>query len=374
MVRRTLLPAAPPPIRASMRGGLARRHRPEPLSVVVFVGAAWVSMAGVACSSREPSVRPPATSAQQVGDVGPSPSAPAATSSPSAAPEPSPAGPPATSASATVSSATPKAPPAPPEGMLFVPGGTFVMGLDKGGQLDETPAHEVTLRGFYLDRTEVTNEAYNACVDKGVCRGHDKASAEVNHLGKDADYRRPQQPISAVSWDDATTYCGFLGKRLPREAEWERAARGDDQRMFPWGNQKATRELAVFGEPHTKEVGSREKGKGPYGHVDLAGNVWEWVDDLYDPYAYRRPGAKEGKPGTCEEIMATLDELRRTKQQGFTGTNPIPIECERGLRGGAFNYDGPGLRSSNRVHHPGRFRLVMSGFRCAKDAPAEASE
>ncbi len=252
--------------------------------------------------------------------------------------------------------------------MLLVPGGTFTMGLDKGGQLDEAPAHQVTLAPFFLDITEVTNEAYNACVAKGTCRGHDKDSAAVNKLGKDSDYRRPQQPISAVSWDDAKTFCASLGKRLPREAEWERAARGDDGRMFPWGNQKATRELAVFGEAHTANVGSREKGKGPYGHLDLAGNVWEWVEDYYDPYAYRRPGAKDGQSGTCDEVNAAQDELRRLKQQGFTGTNPIPTECERGLRGGAFNYDGPGLRSSNRVHHPGRFRLVMSGFRCAKDA------
>jgi formylglycine-generating enzyme required for sulfatase activity len=99
----------------------------------------------------------------------------------------------------------------------------------------------------------------------------------------------------------------------------------------------------------------------------MAGNVWEWMEDLYDPYAYRRPGADRGIPGTCEEVMAAQDELRRGKRQGFTGTNPIPAECERVLRGGAFNYDAPGLRASNRVHHPGRFRLIMSGMRCAKD-------
>ena len=288
---------------------------------------------------------------------------PATTVPPPEEPLPSPSTPPA-------ASAPPISKPAEaPAGMLLVPGGTFLMGLDAGGQLDEAPAHEVTLKPFYLDVTEVTNNAYNACVAKGTCRAHDADSAAVNKLGKDRDYRRPQQPISAVSWDDATTFCGSVGKRLPREAEWERAARGDDARAFPWGNEKPTRERAVFGEAHTADVGSREKGKGPYGHHDLAGNVWEWVEDVYDPYAYRRGTAKEGVPGTCEEVLAAQDELRRRKQQGFTGTNPIPRECERGLRGGAFNYDGPGLRSSNRVHHPGRYRLVMSGFRCAQDVP-----
>ena len=117
----------------------------------------------------------------------------------------------------------------------MIPGGTFTMGLDKGGQLDEAPAHPVTLAPFFLDLTEVTNEAYNACVAKGTCRGHDKDSAAVNKLGKDSDYRRPQQPISAVSWDDAKTFCASLGKRLPREAEWERAARGADWRPLPMG-------------------------------------------------------------------------------------------------------------------------------------------
>ena len=100
----------------------------------------------------------------------------------------------------------------------------------------------------------------------------------------------------------------------------------------------------------------------------MAGNVWEWLEDIYDPYAYRRPGAEHGEPGSCSEVMQAQDELREKGLQGFTGTNPIPTECEHVLRGGAFNYGGPGLRSSNRVHHPGHFRLIMSGVRCAKSA------
>ncbi len=95
--------------------------------------------------------------------------------------------------------------------------------------------------------------------------------------------------------------------------------------------------------------------------------MWEWTADEYDPYAYTRPTAPEGKPGTCAEIRAAQDALRRDGKQGFTGSNPIPTECERSLRAGAFNYDADGLRSTNRVHHPGAFRLVMTGFRCAKD-------
>jgi iron(II)-dependent oxidoreductase len=124
----------------------------------------------------------------------------------------------------------------------------------------------------------------------------------------------------------------------------------------------------ALGRESTDDVGTHPSGAGPYGHLDLVGNVWEWMEDEYDPYAYLRPSAGQGRPGTCPEILKALSELRAQGKQGFTGKNPLPTECERVLRGGAFNYDAPGLRASNRVHHPGRFRLVMSGFRCAKDA------
>jgi formylglycine-generating enzyme required for sulfatase activity len=301
---------------------------------------------------------------------GPPPPPPAPAESPSAPPPPPPAEPAAAdSASAPAAASAPTGPPEAPPGMLWVPGGTFTMGAEKGGQEDERPEHAVTLRGFFLDETEVTNEAYGRCVEASKCRPHDTKSATVNKLGEDRLYRKPRQPISSISWDDATAYCAFVGKRLPGEAEWERAARGDDGRRFPWGNEPPTHERAVFSEGPTAEVGSRPAGRGPYGHLDLAGNVWEWVADHYDPYAYRRPGAAEGRPGSCDEIIEAQNELRREGRRGFTGTNPIPTECERVLRGGAFNYDGPGLRASNRVHHGARYRLVMSGFRCAKDGP-----
>jgi formylglycine-generating enzyme required for sulfatase activity len=252
--------------------------------------------------------------------------------------------------------------------MILVPAGPFTMGADRGGEDDEHPAHTVTLAAFWLDRTEVTNLAYRRCVDAGRCRPHDPTSANKNHFGGDAPFRGPAQPISSVSWDDAKAYCAWAGKRLPTEAEWEKAARGPDGRKFPWGEAAADPSLAVFGADRTADVGTHPTGNGPYGHADLAGNVWEWVEDQYDPYAYRRAGADRGIPGSCDQIMAAQDALRRAGRQGFTGKNPIPTGCERVLRGGAFNYDGPGLRASNRVHHPGSFRLVMSGFRCANDA------
>jgi formylglycine-generating enzyme required for sulfatase activity len=251
--------------------------------------------------------------------------------------------------------------------MILVPAGPFTMGADRGGQEDEHPAHEVTLAAFWLDKTEVTNEAYERCVAAKVCRPHDPKSSQLNKFGGDEAFRAPRQPISSISWEESRTYCQWVGKRLPREAEWEKAARGTDGRKYPWGNEPPDATRGVYAGSRTAEVGSRPAGAGPYGHLDMAGNVWEWLEDIYDPYAYRRPGADRGVPGTCEEVMAAQNELRQKGKQGFTGTNPIPTECERNLRGGAFNYDGPGLRSSNRVHHPASFRLIMSGVRCAKD-------
>lgn len=258
------------------------------------------------------------------------------------------------------------------DGMLLVPAGTFTMGADRGGEDDEHPAHEVTLPAFYLDRTEVTNAAYGECVRAKACAAPDANAARANHAGDDARFRRPEQPVVGVSWHDGDAYCRFRGKRLPREAEWEKAARGTDGRRFPWGNEPPTPERAVYGRDigrgATDDVGAHPTGRGPYGHDDLGGNVWEWIADEYDPFAYKRSGAARGVPGTCAEILKAQDELRREGKQGYTGSNPIPTICEHPLRGGAFNYDGPGLRAMNRVHHPGTFRLIMSGFRCARDA------
>ena len=252
--------------------------------------------------------------------------------------------------------------------MIIVPAGPFTMGADRGGQEDEHPLHIVTLPAFFLDKTEVTNAAYQRCVEASVCKPPNPKSAKLNKFGGDEPFRGPDQPVSSISWDDAKGYCQWLGKRLPREAEWEKAARGTDARTYPWGSAPPSPELAVYAGSRTAPVGSRPAGAGPYGHLDMAGNVWEWLEDIYDPYAYRREGAVARDPWQLRRATRAQDELRRAGKQGFTGSNPIPTECERNLRGGAFNYDGPGLRSSNRVHHPASFHLIMSGVRCAKDA------
>ncbi len=254
----------------------------------------------------------------------------------------------------------------PPDDMLLVPGGTFTMGQDAGGEGDERPAHEVTIASFWLDKTEVTQAAYDECVAAKACT---PADAEI--LATFAGlFKGPQKPVVGISWHSAREYCAWRNKRLPREAEFERAVRGDDGRRYPWGDDPPTKERTVFSPANAPEdVGTHPAGRGPYGHDDLAGNVWEWIEDDYDPLAYTRPTASEGKPGTCDEIIAAQDKLRAEGKQGFTGTNPIPTECEKSIRGGAYNYPAHGLRSTNRIHHPARFKLRMTGVRCAKTPP-----
>ncbi len=251
-----------------------------------------------------------------------------------------------------------------PADMLLVPGGTFTMGTESGGEGDERPAHPVTVASFWLDRTEVTQRAYDACVEAKACPPPD-----AGILGSFAGlFRGPNKPAIGVSWFAARDYCNWKGKRLPREAEYERAVRGDDGRRYPWGSEAPTRERTVFETNATEDVGTHPAGRGPYGHDDLAGNVWEWLEDDYDPFAYARPGAGEGKPGSCDEILAAQNKLRAENKQGFTGSNPIPTECEKSIRGGAYNYPANGLRSTNRIHHPPSFKLRMTGLRCAKSA------
>ena len=163
------------------------------------------------------------------------------------------------------------------DGMLqvYVPAGEFEMGY-KDGHRDEQPVHTVYLDAFWIDQTEVTNVMYAKCVAAGSCnepRGDDYA---------DTNYS--DHPVVFVSWYDADSYCTWAGRELPGEAQWEKAARGTDGRIYPWGNDSPNCYLAQYSEctGTTIAVGSLEAGGSPYGALDMAGNVWEWVADSYD--------------------------------------------------------------------------------------------
>jgi formylglycine-generating enzyme required for sulfatase activity len=176
---------------------------------------------------------------------------------------------------------TPSAPP----GMLLVPAGEFIMGSsdsDPDAADDEKPQHTVYLDAFYIDETEVTNAQYRACVEAGACN----APADTTDYDH-ADYA--QHPVVYVSWGDADAYCLWAGKRLPAEAEWEKAARGTDGRTYPWG-EGIDCDHAQYSEcgGRTVPVGSKAKGASLYGALDMAGNVWEWVADWYDSGYYSK--------------------------------------------------------------------------------------
>ena len=186
--------------------------------------------------------------------------------------------------------------------MLLVPEGEFTMGSD-AGYPDEVPVHQVWVDSFYLDRLEVTNRQYQECVEAGSCsppRRSDCCTEDPNraplwpsYFGN-PDY--DDYPVIFITWFDAYDFCTWRGARLATEAEWEKASRGTDARTYPWGNTEPTPELLNFtwlpgefeGRPRyaTAPVGSYPKGASPYGVLDLAGNVYEWLWDRYDARYY----------------------------------------------------------------------------------------
>ena len=183
----------------------------------------------------------------------------------------------------------------PSDGMVmrYVPAGKFQMGYSEGKK-DEEPVHTVYLDAFWIDQTEVTNAMYRKCEEAGVCERPTQATyalKRINSATRDDYYINPEYddfPVIYVNWSQASIYCEWAGRRLPTEAEWEKAARGTDGRIYPWGNESPNLDLANFGGfiGDTTAVGSYPAGASPYGALDMAGNAWEWVNDWYSPEYY----------------------------------------------------------------------------------------
>ncbi len=219
--------------------------------------------------------------------------------------------------------------------MVLVPAGEFWMGTDNMGA--ESPRHRVHLDAYYIDKVPVTNALYERFI-RATSRQDPSDWSNTNFNG-------PTQPVVGVSWHDADAYCKWAGKRLPTEAEWEKAARGTDGRKYPWGDQwdpsHANSAESKLGK--TTPVGSYLSGASPHGALDMAGNVWQWVDDWYDKDYYQR-------------------SLERNPRGPEFGTARV-------LRGGAWFSFPLALRSSSRLDYTPGHRGVSLGFRCARGLP-----
>ncbi|MBX3197184.1 MAG: SUMF1/EgtB/PvdO family nonheme iron enzyme [Labilithrix sp.] len=237
--------------------------------------------------------------------------------------------------------------------MVRVPAGSFTMGTDKEGRGDG-PAHRVTLtKAFYIDRVEVTAEAYSACVEDGSCtanRVHADNIPETTwgcNSGKD----QPRHPANCVDRAQAERFCAYAHKRLPTEAEWEYAARGDDAREYPWGSSPPTTcTMALLqglagdckDRRGTGEVGATADGRSAFGALDMAGNVWEWVDDGHEPYTAR--------PVTDPRVGLAAPYAKGV------------------LRGGSWDYAPTSAKTTYRYPFQANIANISTGFRCARDA------
>lgn len=244
--------------------------------------------------------------------------------------------------------------------MVYVPGGPFLMGSSdqdadveyaravrwhrpvpprQGFLEDEQPQHEVVLAPFWIDQTEVSNGMFALCVNAGACEPPPSTKA----LGRGGYYSNPQYadyPVAKVGWHQAREYCAWAGRRLPTEAEWEKAARGTDGRRYPWGKYDPTCDVSNFGAcaRNTVPVSWGMLGASPYGALNMSGNVQEWVSSLYWPYPYDPSDGREDPDSLGDRVLRG-------------GTWFEPYEALRATHRGRF-YENP-------------MDLYADGFRCA---------
>ncbi len=223
--------------------------------------------------------------------------------------------------------------------LVFVPAGEFTMG---DNSLYEQPIHQVFLDAYWIDQTEVTNAMYAKCVDANQCNPPSNTSS-YTHDTYFGNSQFDNYPVIRVSWNDANDYCFWAGRRLPTEAEWEKAARGTNASIYPWGNDDPKDNLLNFKSNvgDTTEVGGYPQGASIYGALDMSGNVWEWVEDWYDENYYR------------------------------TSPSSNPLGPDSGqykvLRGGSWYYNFYDVvRSARRYGYDPSSSYYDIGFRCSR--------
>jgi serine/threonine-protein kinase len=228
--------------------------------------------------------------------------------------------------------------------MVLVPAGEFTMGSDDTGDVGSRPAQQVNVGAFYIDKFEVSNEMYDACVYAVECRRPQQGGSAT----RNTYFANPvfaNFPVLYVDWKMANAYCEWRGARLPTEAEWEKAARGTDARLYPWGNEEPDCSFAnhVGCVADTTPVDQHEKGQSIYGVYGLSGNVWEWTSSLFRPYPYQADDGRED-PDSLDERIA------------------------RGGSWHAFGGNSGNVRADTRLRlNPGYFGAYV-GFRCVVSA------
>lgn len=243
--------------------------------------------------------------------------------------------------------------------VIYIPPTTFLMGAaagDSQADADEQPAHQVSLSGFYIYAREVTNRMYLACVRAGAC-----FPIQPLPNGPTSHYNDPtyaDYPVVGVDWHMARDYCRWAGGRLPTEAEWELAARGAEGFLYPWGNEPAPScdRLNMFGclnPPETRQVGSYPLGASPFGVLDMAGNVWEWVNDWYDANYYA--------------VSSTSNPLGPLAP-------PDPKRPLKVVRGGSWNSYPQDVRTTARTWANLYLPYDDLGFRCVAQTESWPAE